>query len=168
MKAKKSANSKVPSRALHAKSRKDSCTNNVHPDVILDADEALRYILGRLTKLEDEVAPIKIENKELKKRNGYLESQPQTQFEVVDPTGFAQEPFLIHAPCERDGGERTPFVVDAETRRTVDADSDVQQVTIHERILCAGHERDEVVLVVGAFGFARELAVGDEVRPFVD
>lgn len=66
MKAKKSANSKVPSRALHAKSRKDSCTNNVHPDVILDADEALRYILGRLTKLEDEVAPIKIENKELK------------------------------------------------------------------------------------------------------
>lgn len=75
MKAKKSANSKVPSRALHAKSRKDSCTNNVHPDVILDADEALRYILGRLTKLEDEVAPIKIENKELKKRNGYLESQ---------------------------------------------------------------------------------------------
>ena len=33
------------------------------------------YILGRLTKLEDEVAPIKIENKELKKRNGYLESQ---------------------------------------------------------------------------------------------
>lgn len=75
MKAKKSANSKVPSRALHAKSRKDSCTNNVHPDVILDADEALRYILGRLTKLEDEVAPIKTENKELKKRNGYLESQ---------------------------------------------------------------------------------------------
>ena len=75
MKAKKSANSKVPSRALHAKSRKDSCTNNVHPDVILDADEALRNILGRLTKLEDEVAPIKTENKELKKRNGYLESQ---------------------------------------------------------------------------------------------
>ena len=61
MKAKKSANIKVPSRALHAKSRKDSCTNNVHPDVILDADEALRYILGRLTKLEDEVAPIKTE-----------------------------------------------------------------------------------------------------------
>ena len=59
MKAKKSANIKVPSRALHAKSRKDSCTNNVHPDVILDADEALRNILGRLTKLEDEVAPIK-------------------------------------------------------------------------------------------------------------
>ena len=56
MKAKKSANSKVPSRALHAKSRKDSCPNNVHPDVILDADEALRNILGRLTKLEDEVA----------------------------------------------------------------------------------------------------------------
>jgi len=75
MKAKKSANSKVPSRALHAKSRKDSCTNSVHPDVILDADEALRNILGRLTKLEDEVAPIKTENKELKKRNGYLESQ---------------------------------------------------------------------------------------------
>ena len=75
MKAKKSANSKVPSRALHAKSRKDSCTNNVHPDVILDADEALRNILGRLTKLEDEVAPIKTEHKELKKRNGYLESQ---------------------------------------------------------------------------------------------
>ena len=75
MKAKKSANSKVPSRALHAKSRKDSCTNNVHPDVVLDADEALRNILGRLTKLEDEVAPIKTENKELKKRNGYLESQ---------------------------------------------------------------------------------------------
>ena len=49
MKEKKSANSKVPSRALHAKSRKDSCTNNVHPDVILDADEALRNILGRLT-----------------------------------------------------------------------------------------------------------------------
>ena len=73
MKAKKSANSKVPSRALHAKSRKDSCTHNVHPDVILDADEALRYILGRLTKLEDEVAPIKTENKELKKRNGYLD-----------------------------------------------------------------------------------------------
>ena len=48
MKAKKSANSKVPSRALHAKSRKDSCTNNVHPDVILDADEALRNI--RLTR----------------------------------------------------------------------------------------------------------------------
>ena len=46
MKAKKSANSKVPSRALHAKSRKDSCTHNVHPDVILDADEALRYLLG--------------------------------------------------------------------------------------------------------------------------
>lgn len=66
MKAKKSANSKVPSRALHAKSRKDSCTNNVHPDVVLDADEALRNILGRLTKLEDEVAPIKTENKELK------------------------------------------------------------------------------------------------------
>ena len=62
MKAKKSANSKVPSRALHAKSRKDSCTNNVHPDVVLDADEALRNILGRLTKLEDEVAPIKTEN----------------------------------------------------------------------------------------------------------
>ena len=61
MKAKKSANIKVPSRALHAKSRKDSCTNNVHPDVVLDADEALRYILGRLTKLEDEVAPIKTE-----------------------------------------------------------------------------------------------------------
>ena len=57
----------------HAKSRKDSCTNNVHPDVILDADEALRNILGRLTKLEDEVAPIKTENKELKKRNGYLD-----------------------------------------------------------------------------------------------
>ena len=64
----------------HAKSRKDSCTNNVHPDVILDADEALRNILGRLTKLEDEVAPIKTENKELKKRNGYLERSTSTHF----------------------------------------------------------------------------------------
>ena len=75
MKAKKSAYSQVPSRALPAIFFYVSCTNNVHPDVILYADEALRNILGRLTKLEDEVAPIKTEHKELKKRNGYLESQ---------------------------------------------------------------------------------------------
>lgn len=74
MKTKKSANRKAPDRTLRSKNQKKSCTNNVHPDIVLDADEALQNILGRLTKLEAEVTPVKAENKELKRRNEYLES----------------------------------------------------------------------------------------------
>ena len=75
MKAKKSANSKAPSGSLVGKNLKVSCANNIHPDVVLVADEALRSILGKFIRLEKEVTPIKEENKELRKRNEYLEAR---------------------------------------------------------------------------------------------
>lgn len=82
-KEKKSVNSKSRNRALYSKNLKVSCTNNVHPDVVLDADEALRNILGRLVKLEKEVAPIKAENRELRRRNEYLESQHRQDLATI-------------------------------------------------------------------------------------
>lgn len=75
MKAKKSANIKVQDKVLHGRKPEVSCANRAHPDVILDADDALRDILGRLVKLESEVAPIKEENMRLKRRNEYLEAR---------------------------------------------------------------------------------------------
>lgn len=57
--------------------------NFIHLDVILDAGEAMRDILGRLTKLEAEVAPIKAENKELKQRNDYLEVQRRRDIAII-------------------------------------------------------------------------------------
>ena len=74
MKTKKPANNRTKEDAsLHGGSRETVSTKSVHPDVILDAGEALRSVLGRLTKLEAEVAPLKKENKELRRRNQYLE-----------------------------------------------------------------------------------------------
>lgn len=73
MSTRKSANNRLQSKGKHSKGQKVSCTKTVHPDVILDADEALRNILGRLTKLESEICPIKAENKELRRCNEYLE-----------------------------------------------------------------------------------------------
>mgnify|MGYP004444075173 FL=1 len=75
MKAKKSANNKVQNRGLHGKKHDVPCPNRVYSDVILDADEAFKNILGRLAKLESEAAPLKEENKRLKRRNEYLEVQ---------------------------------------------------------------------------------------------
>lgn len=83
MKAKRSVVNKVKNKVLHGKEQKAPCTNNVHPDLILDAGEALRDILGRLTKLEAEVAPIKQENKDLKKRNQYLERQHSQHLSTI-------------------------------------------------------------------------------------
>ena len=73
MSTRKSANNRLQSKGKHSKGQEFSCIKTVHPDVILDADEALRNILGRLTKLESEISPIKAENKELRRRNEYLE-----------------------------------------------------------------------------------------------
>ena len=73
MSTRKSANNRLQSKGKHGKGQEVSCIKTVHPDVILDADEALRNILGRLTKLESEISPIKAENKELRRRNEYLE-----------------------------------------------------------------------------------------------
>ena len=76
MKAKSLVNSrKKKGASTQGGGRKQASANSVHPDVILDAGDALRSILGRLTKLEAEVTPIKKENKELRRRNQYLEVQ---------------------------------------------------------------------------------------------
>lgn len=73
MKTKKSANIKGQNKRQHDKGQAVSCCKAVHPDVIIDAVEAFRSILGRLAKLESEIEPIKAVNKELKRRNEYLE-----------------------------------------------------------------------------------------------
>ncbi len=55
MKAKKPANNMTKEDAsLYGRSRETASTKSVHPDVILDAGEALRSVLGRLTKVEAE------------------------------------------------------------------------------------------------------------------
>lgn len=83
MKAKGSANNKTQNKGLHSRKHGVSCANRVHPDVILDDGEAFRYILGRLTKLESEMAPIKEENKRLRKRNEYLEVQHRRDIATI-------------------------------------------------------------------------------------
>lgn len=83
MRTKKSARIKVQNQGLHGKKTRVSCANGVHPDVILDADEALRHILGRLSKLEAEVTPLKTENKELRRRNEYLEVQHKSDLATI-------------------------------------------------------------------------------------
>lgn len=83
MRARKSANIKVQNNGLHGKKNDVSCIKSVHPDVIIDSDEAFRNILGRLTKLEAEVVPIKEENKELRRRNEYLERQHKQDLATI-------------------------------------------------------------------------------------
>lgn len=83
MRTKKSANDKARNAMLKSKGQAVSCRKMMHPDVILDADEALCDILGRLTRLEKEVAPIKAENRELKRRNEYLERQHNENLAVI-------------------------------------------------------------------------------------
>lgn len=83
MRTKKSANDKVRNATPQGRGEAVPCRKMVHPDVILDADDALRDILGRLIKLEKEVAPIKAENKELKRRNEYLERQHRENLAVI-------------------------------------------------------------------------------------
>ena len=74
MKTRKAANSRTKKGgSLHVGERKSVSANSVYTDVILDAGDAMRDILGRLAKLEAEVNPLKKENKELKRRNQYLE-----------------------------------------------------------------------------------------------
>lgn len=83
MRTKKSANDKARNATPKGKGQAVPCRRMVHPDVILDADEALRDILGRLTVLEKEVAPIKAENRELRRRNEYLERQHNENLAVI-------------------------------------------------------------------------------------
>ena len=83
MRTRKSANDKARNAMLKSKGQAVSCRKMMHPDVIIDADEALRDILGRLTRLEKEVAPIKAENRELKRRNEYLERQHNENLAVI-------------------------------------------------------------------------------------
>ena len=56
---------------------------SVHPDIILDFGDSMGDILERLTKLEADVAPIKAENKELRRRNEYLEVQHRQDVAII-------------------------------------------------------------------------------------
>jgi transposase len=83
MKAKKSSKNKVRNKGPQGKEQAVSCIQSVHPDVILDTNEALHNILGRLVKLEAEIEPLKAENKDLKRRNEYLEAQHRRDLNTI-------------------------------------------------------------------------------------